>query len=118
MRYLLLIYGDESTYANMSEEELQADMQKWWEYDAALKEAGATPGGEALQPTATATSVRDDNGSPLVTDGPFAETREQLGGYYVLDVENLDEAIKWAHRCPGAKSGTIELRPIQEFDQG
>jgi hypothetical protein len=118
MRYLLLIYGDESTYANMSEEELQADMQKWWEYDAALKEAGATPGGEALQPTATATSVRDDNGSPLVTDGPFAETREQLGGYYVLDVENLDEAIKWGHRCPGAKSGTIELRPIQEFDQG
>jgi hypothetical protein len=117
MRYLLLIYGDESGYSDMNEEELQADMQKWWEYDTAIKEAGASPGGEALQPTATATSVRDDNGSPLVTDGPFAETREQLGGYYVLDVENLDEAIKWAHRCPGAKYGTIELRPIQEFDQ-
>jgi hypothetical protein len=118
MRYLLLIYGDESAYAGMSEEELQADMQKWWEYTTAIKEAGASPGGEALQPTATATSVRDDNGSPLVTDGPFAETREQLGGYYLLDVENLDEAITWAHRCPGVKSGTIELRPIQEFDQG
>jgi hypothetical protein len=118
MRYLLLIYGDESNYARMSGEEMQADMQKWIEYTGALQEAGAMTSGEALQPTATATSVRDDNGSPLVTDGPFAETREQLGGYYVLDVENLDEAIKWAHRCPGAKSGTIELRPIQEFDQG
>jgi hypothetical protein len=118
MRYLLLIYGDESTYGQMSEAELQADMQKWFEYTNALREAGATSGGEALQPTTTATSVRDDNGSPLVTDGPFAETREQLGGYYVLDVENLDEAIKWAHRCPGVNYGTIELRPIQEFDQG
>jgi hypothetical protein len=118
MRYLLLIYGDESHYANMSEEELQADMQNWWEYTSALKEAGASPGGEALQSTATATTVRDDNGSPLVTDGPFAETREQLGGYYLLDVENLDEAIKWAHRCPGSKVGSIELRPIQELEQG
>jgi hypothetical protein len=118
MRYLLLIYGDESTYGRMSEAELQADMQKWGEYTAALTAAGASPGGEALQPTATATSVRDDNGNPIVTDGPFAETREQLGGYYLLDVENLDEAIKWAHRCPGVKYGTIELRPIQEFDQG
>src|SRR5919112_1303653 len=117
MRYMLLIYGDESAYAGMSESDLQADMQKWWEYTAAIKEAGASPGGEALQPTSTATSVRDDNGSPLVTDGPFAETREQLGGYYILDVENLDQAIEWAHRCPGAKTGTIELRPIQEFDQ-
>jgi hypothetical protein len=118
MRYLLLIYGDESKLAAMSEEELQADMQKWIEYTTAIRSAGASPGGEALQPTTTATSVRDDNGNPLVTDGPFAETREQLGGYYVLDVENLDEAIKWAHRCPGVKWGTIELRPIQEFEQG
>jgi hypothetical protein len=117
MRYLLLIYGDESRYAQMSEAELAADMKQWDEYTAALKEAGASPGGEALQPISTATSVRDDNGSPLVTDGPFAETREQLGGYYMLDVENLDEAIKWAHRCPGSRFGTIELRPIQEFDQ-
>lgn len=119
MRYLLLIYGDESRYAQMSEAEAQADMQKWWEYDAAIRESGVSPGGEALQPTATATSVRDDgNGKPLVTDGPFAETREQLGGYYLLDVEHLDQAIEWARRCPGARDGTIELRPIQEFEQG
>jgi hypothetical protein len=118
MRYLLLIYGDEQAYGSMSEEALQADMQKWFEYTEELRAAGATTGGEALQPTATATSVRDNNGNPVVTDGPFAETREQLGGYYLLDVENLDEAIKWAHRCPGAKFGTIELRPIQEYEQG
>jgi hypothetical protein len=118
MRYLLLIYGDESKYAALSEAELEADMKEWWEYTAAIKAAGASPGGEALQPTSTATSVRDDNGRPLVTDGPFAETREQLGGYYLLDVENLDEAITWAHRCPGTKFGTIELRPIQEMEQG
>ena len=118
MRYLLLIYGDESKFGNMSEAEAEADLQRWWEYDAAIKEAGASPGGAALQPTSTATSVRDQNGSPLVTDGPFAETREQLAGYYILDVENLDQAIEWAHRCPWADGGTIELRPIQEFDQG
>jgi len=118
MRYLLLIYGEESTYGSMSEAELEADMKEWEEYTAALTAAGASSGGAALQPTTTATSVRDDNGSPLVTDGPFAETREQLGGYYLLDVENLDEAIKWAHRCPGTKYGTIELRPIQEYEAG
>ena len=118
MRYLLLIYMDESTLASMSESDLQADMAKWWEYDSAIKAAGASPGGEALQPTSTATTVRDGGGKPLVTDGPFAETKEQLGGYYVLDVENLDAAIEWAHRCPSMNYGSVELRPIQEFDQG
>jgi hypothetical protein len=118
MRYLLLIYGEENRYARMSEAESQADMAKWWEYDSAIKGAGAASSGEALQPTSTATTVRDDGGKPIVTDGPFAETKEQLGGYYILDVENLDAAIEWAHKCPGAKSGSIELRPIQEFEQG
>ena len=118
MRYLLLIYSDESMLASMNEADMQADMAKWWEYDSAIKGAGAASSGEALQPTTTATSVRDDGGKPIVTDGPFAETKEQLGGYYVLDVENLDAAIEWAHKCPAAKYGTVELRPIQEFDQG
>jgi hypothetical protein len=118
MRYLLLIYGDQDVYGRMSEAELQADMEKWFEYTRAITESGASTGGAALQPTSTATSVRDDNGNPVVTDGPFAETREQLGGYYMLDVENLDEAIKWAHRCAAINHGTIELRPIQEFEQG
>jgi hypothetical protein len=118
MRYLLLIYGDESKYAALSEEDMQADFQKWIEYTESITSAGASQGSAALQPTSTATSVRDDNGNPMVTDGPFAETREQLAGYYLLDVENLDEAINWAHRCPWSTFGTIELRPIQEFEQG
>ena len=115
MRYMLLIYTDESYYGQMSEADMQADMQKWFEYDGAIKSSGSCSMGDALQPTATATSVTDKDGQPLVTDGPFAETKEQLGGYYLLDVPDLDEAIKWAHRCPGARAGTIELRPIQEF---
>jgi hypothetical protein len=115
MRYMLLIYGDESGWANLSEAETEAEMGKWYAYTQEMQEAGVSTAGEALQPTATATCVRDNGGEPLVTDGPFAETREQLGGYYLLDVPNLDEAIKWAHKCPAAKTGTIELRPIQEF---
>jgi hypothetical protein len=118
MRYLLLIYADESTSEGMTEAEVQASLAPWWEYDSALNDAGASLGGEALQPTTTATTVRDEGGKPLVTDGPFAETKEQLGGYYLLDVENLDAAIEWAHKCPAAKYGSIELRPIHEFEQG
>ena len=115
MQYMLLIYGNESARGEGSEAEQQAEMQKWFDYTEEMRSAGAMKAGDALQPTATATSVRDDGGQPLVTDGPFAETKEQLGGYYLLDVADLDEAIKWAHKCPGARYGTIELRPIMEF---
>jgi hypothetical protein len=118
MRYLLLIYTDENYYAGLGEDETKADMGEWWQYDSAIKGAGASSAGEALQRTATATTVTDDGGKPLVTDGPFAETREQLGGYYLLDVENLDQAIEWAHKCPAARYGKVELRPIREFEQG
>jgi hypothetical protein len=117
MRYLLLIYGEQSTYNQMSEAEMQADMQRWFDYTNELEQAGVSQSGAALQPADTATSVRPgDDGEPLVTDGPFAETREQLGGYYLLDVPDLDEAIKWAKKCPGVDYGTIELRPVMEFD--
>ena len=115
MQYMLLIYGNESARGEGSEAEQQAEMQKWFDYTEEMRSAGAMKAGDALQPTATATSVRDNGGEPLVTDGPFAETKEQLGGYYLLDVADLDEAIKWAHKCPAAPVGTIELRPIQEF---
>ena len=114
MRYLLLIYTDESAYAAIAE----AEMPRWGEYTSAITESGASSGGAALQPTSTATTVRDDGGKPIVTDGPFAETKEQLGGFYLLDVDNLDAAIEWAHKCPAAKYGSIELRPIQEYEQG
>jgi hypothetical protein len=114
MQYLLLIYGDEASYGAMSESESQAEHKEWMEYTQALKDSGAFKGGEALEPVATATSVRRNGGDqPLVSDGPFAETKEQLGGYYVLDVPDLDAAIKAASMCPGLKHGTIELRPIR-----
>jgi hypothetical protein len=115
MRYMLLIYGDEGRWGSASEAEQEAEMARWYSYTEEMRNAGVSQQGEALQPTSTATTVRDDNGEPMVTDGPFAETKEQLGGYYLLDVADLDEAIKWAHKCPAAKSGTVELRPIQEF---
>ena len=118
MKYLLLIYGDESAYASMSETEMQADMAAWWEFDSAIKESGASSSGEALQPTSVATTVREQNGEAVLGDGPAAQTDEQLGGYYLLDVEDLDAAIAWAKKCPGVKYGTIELRPIQEYPQG
>ena len=118
MRYMLLIYNDESGWAETSEADQQASMAEWYGYTEALRTAGVSEIGDALQPTATATCVKDNGGGePLVTDGPYAETKEQLGGFYLLDVANLDEAIKWAHKCPGARYGTIELRPIQEFPE-
>ena len=119
MRYMLLIYGDETAGADMSPEEQEARMGEWFQYTQDLQSSGAMQAGDALQPTATATTVtRGEDGNALVTDGPFAETREQLGGYYLLDVKDLDEAIEWAGKCPGAQTGKIELRPIMEFDQG
>jgi len=119
MRYLMLIYGDEQSAMRRSEDEQQTTFAQWMKYDEQIQAAGVTTGGEALQPTSTATTVADDGGEALVTDGPFAETREQLGGYYVLDVPNLDEAIKWAHKCATMTDTVkLELRPIMEFDQG
>ena len=119
MRYLLLIYTDQNVYAGMNEDEMQADMAKWWDYDGAIKGAGRELArrGPAADHDRDDACV-DDGGKPLVTDGPFAETREQLGGFYLLDVENLDQAIEWAHKCPAATYGKVELRPIQEFEQG
>ena len=118
MRYLLLIYGDEKAFANMSKEDVDASMAEWFAYTDAIQKAGVSQAGEALQPTATATTVRVKDGKTVTTHGPFAETKEQLGGYYLIDAKNLDEAIEWAARCPGALYGSIEVRPLMEFDQG
>ena len=119
MKYLLLIYADEAAaeaaQASTPPDEQAAQMKLWYDYGDWLTEKGWFIAGDALQATSTATSVRAPDGKPVVTDGPFAETKEQLGGYYVLDVANLDEAIEAGSRCPGAMFGTIELRPIQEF---
>jgi hypothetical protein len=122
MQYLLLIYGDEKARQEMmgsvSEEDQAVEMKAWFDYTDWLREKGWYRGGEALDDTGTATSVRAPSGEPVVTDGPFAETKEQLGGFYQLETANLDEAIEAAARCPGARYGTIELRPIVDFGDG
>ena len=116
MRYLLLIYTSEAQDAKRTPEEQEANMGAYYTFTNEVQEAGVMVGGEALHPTNTATTVRVRNGQITSTDGPFAETKEQLGGYYMLDCENLDEAIKWAAKIPGAKEGSIEIRPIMEFE--
>lgn len=115
MRYLLLINTDESVEANRSDEENEAVMGAYYAFTNELRESGSFVGGEALQPTSTATTVRVRNGQILTTDGPYAETKEQLGGYYLIEAADLDEAISWAAKIPGAKEGAIEVRPVMEF---
>jgi hypothetical protein len=117
MQYLILIYSDEKAGANATKEEIDAWMGEYWAYTEAMDKAGVRKGGEALQPTATATTVRVKDGKKVTTHGPFAETKEQLGGYYLVDCSNLDEAIDWAARCPSARVGSIEVRPIMDFSQ-
>jgi hypothetical protein len=114
MRYLLLIYTDEAAESQQTPEEQQAVMQAYLAFGERFR--AQIRGGEALQPTSTATMVRVRDGKTLTTDGPFAETKEQLGGYYVVEGENLDEAIALAAAIPGALHGAIEVRPILEFD--
>ena len=112
MQYLVLIYENEKAWAGLSEEEMGKVFGEYMAYSKEMALAGVMKGGASLQPTMTATTVRVKNGKTTTTDGPFAETKEQLGGYYVIDVPNLDEAIKWAAKCPGAKGGSIEVRPL------
>ena len=116
MRYLLLIYGDEAARPEMSEKQGNVEMKRWYDYSNWLVEKGWMRGGDALQDTDHATSVRISGGDRVVTDGPFAETKEQLGGFYLIEVGNLDDAIEAAARCPGAELGTMEVRPIMELD--
>ena len=115
MRYLLMIYADEQIEANMNPQEMEANMGAYYAFTKEVREAGVLQGGEALQPIATATTVRVRNGQTSTTDGPFAETKEQLGGYYLLDCKDLDEAIAYAAKIPGANHGSVEVRPIMEF---
>ena len=118
MKYLALIYSDESdTTANPPEgsPEMGAIMENSFAFGAAAEEAGVMLGGDALLPTPMATSVQVRDGETITTDGPFAETKEQLGGFYLFDCDHLDEAIEWAAKIPHATSGTIEIRPIADF---
>lgn len=112
MQYMILIYGCESEYANVSEAEMGQVYAEYMEYSKALVAAKAFVGGASLKEIATATTVRVKNGKTTTTDGPFAETKEQLGGYYIVECATLDEAVKWAAKCPGAKHGSCEVRPL------
>jgi hypothetical protein len=115
MRYLCLIYDDETKWAAMSKGEADAVMGEYFAFTEDIKKSGHYVGGNALQPVSTATSVRVRTGKMSTTDGPFAETKEQLGGYYLIEAKDLNDALQVAAKIPSAKSGTVEVRPIQEY---
>jgi len=115
MKYLLLIYENESDWAAILEDEKGKIYQEYMDYAKRIRKNGNYVAGEALQPVPTATTVRVKNGKTVTTDGPFAETREQLGGFYIIDAKDLDEAIGVAKRIPPASKGTIEIRPVMEI---
>ena len=112
MQYLLLIYGNENVFGKMTEAEHGKISQEYGEYTQSIAKSGHFKGGNELDRTSTATTVRMRDGKRLVTDGPFAETKEQLGGYYLVEAKNLDDAIALAARIPSARWGSIEVRPI------
>jgi hypothetical protein len=116
MRYLLLIYQDEAAHAQWSQEALAAEYEDYNAFGAEVQKRGVFLAGEALMPTNTATTVRVRDGKTLTTDGPFAETKEQLGGYYLMNCKDLDEAIELAAKIPAVTDGSIEVRPIMEFE--
>jgi len=112
MQYILLIYGEESLWANMSPEKLSEEMGAYMAYTQDLAKAGVLVAGDELQPVATAKTLSISGGKQKVVDGPFAETKETLGGYYLIKAESVEDALAWAAKCPGAKYGRIEVRPV------
>ena len=116
MQYLCLIYEDEKEWQKLPRAESEKIMGEFKSYTDAIRKSGHYVGGNALQPTHTATTVRVRQGKVATTDGPFAETKEQLGGYYLLQARDLNEAIQLASRIPGARLGSVEVRPVMEFN--
>jgi hypothetical protein len=117
MRYLCLIYDDESKWTTMPKAEAEGMMGEYFGFTEGIKKSGRYVAGEALQPTATATTVRIRDGKTVTTDGPFAETKEQLGGFYLIEAKDLDEAIQVGSRIPSARIGSIEIRPVVDFSK-
>jgi hypothetical protein len=117
MRYLCLIYSDEKTWDGMPTDQLNSMMGEYFAFTDGIKKSGHYLAGDALKPTTSATTVRVRNGKLSTTDGPFAETKEQLGGYYLIDAKDLNDAIQVASRIPSARMGSIEVRPIQEYSR-
>jgi hypothetical protein len=112
MQYLLLIYTNEANMKDATQADKNAMFKEYGEFTASIVKSGNMRAGDALQPSSTATTVRVRDGKTLTTDGPYAETKEQLGGYYLVEAKDLDEAIKLGARIPGARTGAIEVRPI------
>ena len=112
MEYLALIYADEAAWERFSDAERTAAYEQYGEFATAAGAAGVLVGGEELGPTSSATTVRVRDGRQLVTDGPYAEVKEALGGYFVLDCPSFDDAVSWAARIPGASHGAVEVRPV------
>jgi hypothetical protein len=111
MQYLLMVYVNEAGWPKMSKAEQEQGIAAYGAYTEALNKAGVLKGSNRLQPISSATTVRLANGKPQVLDGPYVDSKEQIGGYYLIDVADLDAAISWASRCPGASHGVIEVRP-------
>jgi hypothetical protein len=117
MKFVLLLYGDETRWADMSEEEAAEDVKVWTAFGQQLIDSGAFVAGEGLAPTAEATTVRIKQGEVVRTDGPFAETREQLGGFYLLECKDTDEAAAWATKVPDlGEGGSVEVRPVMDYE--
>jgi hypothetical protein len=116
MKYLCLIYEDQSMYTKLSKAESDKVMADYGAFTDNVKKSGQYLAAEALQPSNTATTIRSRNGKLTSTDGPFAETKEQLGGFYLIDAKDLNDAIRVAGKIPSAQWGAIEVRPIMEFD--
>ena len=112
MQYLLLIYNNEAEYAARPQAEVAQTMAEYGTFTQGIVQNGNFKGGERLRPVSSATTVRVRNGKTMTTDGPFAETREQLGGFYIVEAKNLDEASTIAAKIPGARYGSIEVRPV------
>ena len=115
MQYLLMIYGDEKAMQAASQDQTAAMIAAYGAYTKAISDAGVMIASQRLRPTSTATTVRVQNGKTQVLNGPYAEVKEQLGGFYLIDAPDLDAAISWAARCPAAQHGAIEVRPIWEM---
>ena len=115
MQYMLLIYGDEKAAAEVPKADVNKMLPAYEAYTRALQGAGALVAGSRLQTTHSASTIRVRDGKSQVLDGPYAETKEQLGGYYLIEAETLDAAIEWAARCPGAANGAIEVRPLWQM---
>ena len=112
MKYILLIYGNEAEMAKRSQEQMGSRLKEYGAFTESIRQNGNFVGGERLQQSSTATTVRVRDGKTLATDGPFAETKEHLGGFYLIEAKDLDEATAIAARIPGARFGSVEVRPI------